>query len=84
MILTLQILGGVVALLLGVWLGMPDRYEKLSEEELDRLFQHGGRTHKVKRHVTPLDWFRKEERGSRRRQGRQAFRTAAPERRRGD
>lgn len=76
-----KILGGVLALLLGVWLGAPGRYERKSEEELERLLEHGGGSrHKVKRHFTPLDWFRNEERGSRRRQSRSAFRTSSPDR----
>lgn len=80
--LTLKILGGVAALLLGLWLGLPGRYERRSDQELERLLDHGrGSRHTVKRHFTPLDWFRKEERGSRRRQGGTRFRTAAPERR---
>ena len=81
--LTLKILGGVAALLLGVWLGLPARYERKTDEELERLLDHGGGSrYKATRHFTPLDWFRTEERGSRKRQGRAAFRTSAPERKR--
>ncbi|MGD2068042.1 MAG: hypothetical protein PVI57_05110 [Gemmatimonadota bacterium] len=78
--LTLKILGGVMALLLGLWLGLPGRYQKKSDQELERLLDHGGGTrHRVKRHFTPLDWFRTEQRGSRRRQERSHFRTTAPD-----
>lgn len=79
--LTLKILGGVLALLLGLWLGRPGRYQRKSDQELDRLLEHGGGSrYRVKRHFTPLDWFRTEQRGSRRRQGRSHFHTAAPDR----
>ena len=82
--LTLKILGGVLALLLGLWLGRPGRYERKTDEELERLLEHGGGSrYKVDRVYcfTPLDWFRTNERGSRKRQERRAFRTVAPERR---
>lgn len=82
--LTLKILGGVLALLLGVWLGLPGRYERRSDEEIERLLQHGvGSRKKVRRTFTPLDWFRTDEHGSRRAQGRRKFRTSAPERKDG-
>lgn len=83
--LILKIVGGVVALLVGIWLGLPGRYDP-SEEELDRALSNPrARSKLTKRHFTPLDWFRKETRGSERRmdQGRR-FRTAAPKTRKDD
>lgn len=82
--LMLKILGAVVALLLGVWLGLPGRYER-DLREIDQVMERGGRDRKkVKRLRTPLDWFRKDPKGSerRRRRARRHFHTAAP--RRGD
>ena len=77
----LAILGGVAAFLLGIWLGLPGRYEQ-SQRDIERAMEQGGaHRNKAKRHPTPLDWFRKDQRGSERRAGRHRFRTAAPERR---
>ena len=59
MMLTLKILGGIAALFLGIWLGLPGRYEQ-SQEEIERTMVLGtGRTRKVKRHFTPLAWFQR-------------------------
>ena len=78
--LILKIALGILALGLGVWLGLPGRYEQ-STEELEKAMERGGaRRNQVKRHFTPLDWFRKEQKGSDRRRQRRHFRTAAPER----
>ncbi|MBW3533864.1 MAG: hypothetical protein KY453_01390 [Gemmatimonadetes bacterium] len=79
--LVLKILGGVLALALGVWLGLPGRYEQ-DEEELERLLQRPGGVHRrAKRHFTPLDWYRNETKGSdRRRAETRRFKTAAPKR----
>lgn len=81
--LVLKILGGVLALAFGVWLGLPGRYEQ-DEEELGRLLERpGGSPRRAKRHFTPLDWLRNEKRGSDRRRAEttRRFRTAAPKRR---
>lgn len=82
--LILKILGALAALGLGIWLGLPGRYER-SQEEVDRLLEHGGGERRwAKRHFTPLDMLRKERRGSDRRAGaRGTFRTVRPERRDG-
>lgn len=80
--LMLKILGAVAALLLGVWLGLPGRYER-DVREIDKIMDAGGRERKrTKRVWTPLDWFRKDPRGSDRRRSsqRRRFRTAAPRR----
>lgn len=76
-----MILAGLAAVGLGIWLGLPGRFEQ-SSEDIDRLMDRGGsRRRQVKRTFTPLDLWRKDERGSERRraEGRHHFRTAAPE-----
>jgi hypothetical protein len=79
--LILKILLGIAALLVGVWLGLPGRYTQ-TPEDIDKAMQRGGaRRNTVKRHFTPLDWFRKDRRGSERRRQHHHFRTAAPEKR---
>lgn len=65
--LWLKILGGLLALALGLYLGMAGQY-RADPEELDRSLGPGGRSRKVKRAFTPLGWLRqKQERGSHRR-----------------
>lgn len=57
--LTLKIAGALIALALGVWMGLPGRYEQ-SRDEIDNLMdQPGRRRRKVKRHFTPLAWFQR-------------------------
>lgn len=78
----LKILGAVAALLLGIWLGLPGRYER-DLREIDKVMEDGGRDRKrVRRVWTPLDWFRKDPKASdrRRSQARRRFRTVAPRR----
>ena len=80
--LVLKILGGVLALALGVWLGLPGRYEQ-DQEEIDRLLgRPSGSPRRAKRHFMYLDWLRNDKRGSdrRRAQANRRFRTAAPKR----
>lgn len=72
----LKILGGVAALVLGIWFGRPGRYEQ-SASEIEKVMRRGGsRRNRVKRAFTPLDWFRRDERGSERRASRRYFGTA--------
>jgi len=60
MVLALQILGAVAALALGIWLGLPGRYDR-RPDEIDRAMgAPGGRTKKVKRHFTPMAWVRRQ------------------------
>ena len=55
--LFLKILGAAVALALGVWLGLPGRFEQ-TPEEIERTMAMGtGRARKVKRHFTPFAWL---------------------------
>jgi hypothetical protein len=53
----LKILGGPLALALGVYFGMAGQYRP-DPEELDQALAPGGRTRKVKRAFTPLAWLR--------------------------
>ena len=57
--LLLKILGAVAALALGVWMGMPGRYEQSIEEIEEVMERGGGRRRKVKRHFTPLAWLQR-------------------------
>jgi len=58
--LTLKILGAVVALGVGIWLGLPGRFEQ-TPEEIERTMELGiGRRKKVKRHFTPLAWINRQ------------------------
>lgn len=57
--LILKILVAVAALALGVWLGLPGRYQP-DLEEIERTMECGvGRTRKVKRRFTPLAWVQR-------------------------
>lgn len=62
--LLLKVLGGLVALGLGLYLGLAGQY-KPDPEELDRALGPGGRSKRARRSFTPLGWLRqKAERGS--------------------
>ena len=78
--LWLKILGALLALALGIWLGMPGRYEQTTEE-IERTMESGlGRTRKVKRHFTPFAWMqRKAPVRSRRPHARRGFQIEAPD-----
>ncbi|MFC1661291.1 hypothetical protein ACFL3S_07565 [Gemmatimonadota bacterium] len=78
MVLFLKIVGGILALAIGVYLGWSGQFRQ-TPEELDKALGMSGRTRKVKRQFTPLDWLRKDQRGShRRRRSHQPFKTAVP------
>lgn len=77
----IKILLGVAALAIGIWLGLPGRFEQ-SSEELEQLMARGGsKRRKVKRHFIAIDRFRKDELASdrRRAENRRRFRTAVSE-----
>ncbi len=57
--LVLKILGAVAALALGIWLGMPGRYDRRYDEIERALETPGDRPRKVKRHFTPLAWVQR-------------------------
>jgi len=62
--LWLKLLGGLLALALGLYLGMAGQY-RADPAELDRSLGPGGRSRKVKRAFTPLGWLRqRQERAS--------------------
>jgi hypothetical protein len=55
--LILKILGAVAALALGVWLGLPGRYES-DPEEIDRVLgEEGTGRARATRHFLVVDWF---------------------------
>lgn len=70
--LALKIVIALAAVGVGIWLGLPGRYEQ-SLEEVERNMVIGGRTRKVKRHFTPLAWL----------QRKLSARGSSPQRRRG-
>jgi len=72
-ILFLQILGGVGALALGLYLGA-GRYTQ-TQLEID-VRMGGGKPRRAKRHFMWLDYFKAHERGSDRRRTRAHFKTA--------
>ena len=78
--LLLKILLGLAAVGVGIWLGLPGRYEQ-TQDEIEKAMDRGGaKRNQVKKVFTPLDWLRKDQRASVRRSQRRYFKTAAPER----
>ena len=73
MILFLQILGGLGAVGLGIFLGA-GRYTQ-TQQEID-VRMGGGKPRKAKRHFMWLDFLKANERGSDRRRTRSHFKTA--------
>ena len=60
MIFWLKILGAVVALAWGVWLGLPGRYAQ-RVEDIEEIMDSGiGRRRKVKRIFTPVAWLQRQ------------------------
>lgn len=55
--LFLKILGGVLALAIGLYFGSSGRYRH-DEDELDKALGEGGYSRKAKTHFTPLGWLR--------------------------
>lgn len=82
MSLALKIIIGILALALGVWLGLPGRYEQRAED-IERDMEWGtGRTYRVKRHFTPMAWLQRQlkARGEKHRP-RRAFQMESPDER---
>jgi hypothetical protein len=85
--LFLKILGALAALALGVWLGLPGRYERDSHyEDIERAMDSPeGRSKKVKRAFTPLAWVQRKmdvgssRRNRRKQESRRGFRMENPE-----
>jgi len=74
----IKIILGIAALGLGVWLGLPGRYEQ-NDRDIERAMDQGGaRRNSVRKVFTPLDWFSRSKRGSARRREPSRFSTAAP------
>ena len=76
----LKIIGAVLAVALGIWLGLPGRYDQTPEDIERQMSWRTGRTYRVKRHFTPLAWVQRKlsARGQRTRP-RQAFHMESPE-----
>jgi hypothetical protein len=74
--LILKILGAVAALALGIWLGLPGRYER-DLDEIDRaLGEDGIGRARATRHFLVVDWFFRGLKKSRKKpQGRRHFHT---------
>ncbi|MEX2465601.1 MAG: hypothetical protein WD995_01740 [Gemmatimonadota bacterium] len=78
------VVSGVLALGLGIWLGLPGRYEQ-TPEDIERIMGEGGRRRrKTKKMFTPLAWFQRKanartERSARRSGGRRSFSIERPE-----
>ncbi len=73
MVLFLKILGGVLALAFGVYLGAGN-FNQSQDEVAARLGK--GQPRKAKRHFMWLNYLKANPRGSERRRGRQHFKTA--------
>jgi len=58
--LWLKILGALLALALGIWLGLPGRFDQ-SHSDIEELMDQPGtrRQKKVKRHFTPMAWLQR-------------------------
>lgn len=57
--LVLKILGAVAALAVGVWLGLPGRYDRRYDDIERAMDTPGGRSRKVQRMFTPLAWIQR-------------------------
>jgi len=81
MMTALYIVGGALALGLGIWLGLPGRYDQ-TPEEIERIMAEGGRRRrKTKTMFTPLAWLQRKtspRRGSGR-GGRRGFNLERPD-----
>lgn len=59
MSLALLILTAIAGLGLGIWLGMPGRYDQ-TPDEIDKIMESGGaRRRRTKRIFTPLAWMQR-------------------------
>jgi hypothetical protein len=78
MLLLVKIVGGLVALALGIWLGMPGRYTQTPDEVNELLDNPRRRSNKAKRHFTPMAWMQRRKPPPAR-SVRSAFKLAAPD-----
>ena len=79
MMLVLKILVALAAVGLGIWLGLPGKYDQ-SLEDIERNMDLGRDRQRAKRYFTPLAWIQRKvtERGGLRKT-RHAFRMERPE-----
>ena len=76
--LVLKIVGAVVALIVGIWLGLPGS-EQPTADDIDKILdQPDRRRRRVTRHRMPMDWFRRSKRAPDR-LTRERFRMVTPE-----
>lgn len=61
--MVLKILGGIAALLIGIWWGRAGEYRR-SREDVEQALGRGNPRNYAKRHFTPLDLLRKKARAS--------------------
>lgn len=79
--LTIKILLAIVALGVGIWLGMPGRYTQTVDEIEEAMERGGGRRRTVKKVFTPLAWMQRNAsaKGSSRRRTRGGFNLESPD-----
>jgi hypothetical protein len=51
---------GIIGLVVGIWLGLPGRYEQ-TPDDIERLMARGGgtRRRRAKREISPLAWLQR-------------------------
>jgi len=82
--MVLYVVGGALALGLGIWLGLPGRYEQTAED-IEQIMASGGRRRrKTKTMFTPLAWLQRKVsvrtgRGVRRSSGGRGFNVQSPD-----
>jgi len=55
----LYVIGGLAAVGLGIWLGLPGRYDR-DLDQIDRVMEEGGgRRKRVKKQFTPMAWVKR-------------------------
>jgi len=76
---------GIAGLAVGIWLGLPGRYDQ-TPEDIERLMARGGgsRRRRAKREISPLAWIQRKLSASgipRQPSRRKGFRLESPEKR---
>ena len=84
--MTLKIGGALLALAIGVWLGLPGRYTQTADDIEQVMARGGGRRRKVKVRFTPLAWLQRKAsaRGARSGSARSGFKLESPDEREKD
>lgn len=57
--LTIKIVLAVLALVAGIWMGLPGRYTQTADDIDEVMSRGGGRRKKVKRVFTPMAWVQR-------------------------